>query len=236
MPTTLDLSRTPHTLPPGLPDVESVSVLPRADAFDSPEWMFEPEYDGLPARLYASGMDCELRMLREVRFDGEAELRQRVARVIGGREAILDGVIVSLDRKGKPNLRDLLQGRGFLAFAASDLLWLDGRDLRPLPLAERKARLARRCCRPTPGRSTRSLPWRSTAARCSRPRGRWTWRESWPSGRATPTDPAPPGTGSVTGRAARAPRSRWPEAVDSRRYQVESTTFSQLSRLCRNMS
>jgi bifunctional non-homologous end joining protein LigD len=141
MPTTLGLSRTDHAPYVGLPDIEPVGVLCRADPFDSPDWMFEPEYDGLPALLYASGMDCEIRMLREARFDGEAELRQRVARVIGAREAILDGVIVSLDSKGKPDLRDLLRGRGFLAFAASDLLWLDGCDLRALPLAERKARL-----------------------------------------------------------------------------------------------
>ena len=34
-----------------------------------------------------------------------------------------------------------MRGEGFLAFAAFDLLWLDGDDLRPLPLAERKRRL-----------------------------------------------------------------------------------------------
>jgi bifunctional non-homologous end joining protein LigD len=141
MPTTLGLSRPLQAPHAGLPDIEPMKVLSRADPFDSPDWMFEPEYDGLPALLYASGMDCQIRMPREVRFEGDAELRQRLARVIGAREAILDGVIVSLDSKGKPNLRDLLRGRGFLAFAASDLLWLDGRDLRALPLAERKARL-----------------------------------------------------------------------------------------------
>ena len=57
-------------------------------------------------------------------------------------EAILDGEIVSLDSKGKPVFRELLKGRGYLAFAASDLLWLDGADLRSAPLVERKRRLA----------------------------------------------------------------------------------------------
>ncbi|HET6577215.1 MAG TPA: hypothetical protein VFG66_02775 [Gemmatimonadales bacterium] len=142
MPTTFSLPLTDHASEAGLPDIEPVGLLFRADPFDGPDWMFEPEYDGVPARLYASGTGCEIRMLQETRFEGAAELRERVARVIGARQVILEGVIVSLDGKGKPNLRDLLRGRGFLAFAASDLLWLDGHDLRALPLAERKARLA----------------------------------------------------------------------------------------------
>jgi bifunctional non-homologous end joining protein LigD len=34
-----------------------------------------------------------------------------------------------------------MRGRGTLAYAAFDLLWLNGRDLRGLPLAQRKKRL-----------------------------------------------------------------------------------------------
>jgi bifunctional non-homologous end joining protein LigD len=142
MPTTLSLAHPDHAPAAGLPEVEPVDLLSRASPFDSPDWMFEPEYDGCRGLLYSSARGCEIRPLQDLRFDGCAELRERVARVIGAREAILDGVIVSLDPKGKPSLRDLLRGRGFLAFAAIDLLWLEGRDLRALPLAERKARLA----------------------------------------------------------------------------------------------
>ena len=64
-----------------------------------------------------------------------------MARVLGSREVILDGEIVSLDPKGRPVFRELLRGRGYLAFAAFDLLWLDGRDLRAAPLGERKREL-----------------------------------------------------------------------------------------------
>jgi ATP-dependent DNA ligase len=92
--------------------------------------------------LSASADGCAIRSPWITRFEGYAELCERVARVIGNREVILDGDIVSLDPRGRPVFRDLLKGRGFLAFAASDLLWLDGRDLRPLPLAERKRQLA----------------------------------------------------------------------------------------------
>jgi bifunctional non-homologous end joining protein LigD len=125
----------------GLPQIDPIALATRADAFDDPEWLFEPKYDGVRGLVYASTLGCEIRSRRDFRFDRFDELCSRVARVLGAREVILDGEIVALDRKGKPVFRDLLRGEGFLAFAAFDLLWLDGDDLRPLPLAERKRRL-----------------------------------------------------------------------------------------------
>jgi bifunctional non-homologous end joining protein LigD len=125
----------------GLPQIDPIAVATRADAFDDPEWLFEPKYDGVRGLVYASTAGCEIRSPHDLRFDRLDELCQRVARVLGAREVILDGEIVALDRKGKPVFLDLLRGEGFLAFAAFDLLWLDGDDLRPLPLAERKRRL-----------------------------------------------------------------------------------------------
>jgi bifunctional non-homologous end joining protein LigD len=129
-------------MPTKLPDVDPVSLLPWAKPFDGPDWMFEPKYDGFRALLYASTPGCEFRTSRSHRGERVTELGQRVARVLAGRQAILDGEIVALDPKGKPVFRDLLKGRGYLAFAASDLLWLEGEDLRALPLAVRKRRLA----------------------------------------------------------------------------------------------
>jgi bifunctional non-homologous end joining protein LigD len=55
---------------------------------------------------------------------------------------VLEGEVVALDRRGKPVLQNLLRGEGYLAFAAYDVLGLDGADLRGRPLRERKARLA----------------------------------------------------------------------------------------------
>jgi bifunctional non-homologous end joining protein LigD len=125
----------------GLPQIDPIALATRADAFDDPEWLFEPKYDGLRGLVYASTLGCEIRSRADSRFDRSDALCQRVARVLGAREVILDGEMVALDRKGKPVFQDLLNGEGFLAFAAFDLLWLDGDDLRPLPLAERKRRL-----------------------------------------------------------------------------------------------
>jgi bifunctional non-homologous end joining protein LigD len=58
---------------------------------------------------------------------------------------LLDGEVVALDAGGRPSFQ-LLQNRrarsGALHYYAYDLLWLDGRDMRDRPLAERKERLA----------------------------------------------------------------------------------------------
>src|SRR3954464_6728970 len=125
----------------GLPSVDPIKPESRGDPFDDPAWLFEPKYDGFRGLVYASSLGCEIRSRRDFRFDRFEELRDRVAGVLGSREVILDGEIVALDRKGKPVFRDLLNGQGFLAFAAFDILWLDGEDLRPLPLDQRKLRL-----------------------------------------------------------------------------------------------
>ena len=156
-----------------LPGIDPIVPLPRTDAFDDAAWTFEPKYDGLRGFVYGSEAGCEIRSPWDDRFEDFAELRARVARVLGAREVILDGEIVSLDPRGRPVFSDLLRGRGYLAFAAFDLLWLDGRDLRSAPARRAQAGARRPCCRRTRGRSTRSSRCRSTAGRCSRPRRRW---------------------------------------------------------------
>jgi ATP-dependent DNA ligase len=58
-------------------------------------------------------------------------------------ELKLDGEVVCLDDDGRPNFHKLLFRREWRFFFAFDLLELDGRDLRQLPLIERKMRLKR---------------------------------------------------------------------------------------------
>jgi bifunctional non-homologous end joining protein LigD len=57
------------------------------------------------------------------------------------KNAILDGELVCLDDEGKSRFNQLLRRRAEPAFYAFDLLWLNGKDLRQLPLIERKKRL-----------------------------------------------------------------------------------------------
>jgi bifunctional non-homologous end joining protein LigD len=125
----------------GLPRIDPAILTGRLDAFDDPEWMFEPKYDGVRGLVYNSPAGFEIRSRRDFVFARFGDLCERLAGILGSREAILDGEVVALNRQGKPVLRDLLRGAGYVAFAAFDLLWLDGTDLRPLPLVERKRML-----------------------------------------------------------------------------------------------
>jgi bifunctional non-homologous end joining protein LigD len=125
-----------------LPYVDPVSLVPRAEPFDDPAWVFEPKYEGYRGLIYSSDAGCEIRSRRDNRMKRFSDLWLRVAEVLRGREAILDGEIVSLNRQGRPVFRDLVRHQGFIAFAAFDLLWLDGQDLRGEPLAARKELLA----------------------------------------------------------------------------------------------
>ena len=136
-------TRSRHSTPDlrlasGLPQVQPIILSSRTDAFDDPEWLFEPKYDGFRGIVYASSLGCEIRSRRDFQFDRFGDLCNRITGVLGTREVILDGEVVALNRQGKPVFRDLLRGQGFIAFAAFDLLWLDGVDLRARPLAERK--------------------------------------------------------------------------------------------------
>jgi bifunctional non-homologous end joining protein LigD len=56
---------------------------------------------------------------------------------------VLDGEIVCLDKRGRPQFRDLLFHRGGPCFFAFDLLMSDGRDLRTEKLTDRKQELRR---------------------------------------------------------------------------------------------
>ena len=57
------------------------------------------------------------------------------------KNAVLDGEIVCLDSEGRSIFNDLLHRKGFPVFYAFDLIYLDGHDLRQLPLVERKLKL-----------------------------------------------------------------------------------------------
>jgi bifunctional non-homologous end joining protein LigD len=68
-------------------------------------------------------------------------LADQVGRLLDVDDAILDGEVIVADETGRPQFYELLRVPRSASYVAFDILWLDGTDLRSLPLAERRRRL-----------------------------------------------------------------------------------------------
>ncbi len=123
--------------------VEPIVPTARPSAFSHRAWVFEPKYDGFRGMLYLTGRDCALYSKRGNRMTRFRDLAEQAGRELSCREVVLDGEIVALDQEGRVSFWRLMRGEGTLCYAAFDLLWLNGRDLRTLPLVRRRKRLER---------------------------------------------------------------------------------------------
>jgi bifunctional non-homologous end joining protein LigD len=119
----------PSALPGRIRPERSV---PCAAPFDSPEWRFSVDWDGVRALLFATA-DGTIRLQGE-RLQDLTPLVPEVAAVahaLPERVAVLDGVLAVLDPEGRPDLTALTQrlsGGPRIApavFLATDLLHLD---------------------------------------------------------------------------------------------------------------
>jgi bifunctional non-homologous end joining protein LigD len=75
------------------------------------------------------------------RFTGFGDLWAGIEFAPKAKHAIVDGEIVCVDEHGHSQFNELLFRRGSPRFAAFDLLYLNGKDLRQLPLIEQKRAL-----------------------------------------------------------------------------------------------
>ncbi|MBV9055633.1 MAG: non-homologous end-joining DNA ligase [Candidatus Eremiobacteraeota bacterium] len=116
------------------------------EPFDDPEWLFEIKWDGY--RALCTIEDSQLALVSRngldmlVRFPELRELRSAFASL----PVVVDGEIVSLDAKGRSAFQRLQESQkkpAGLTYAAFDLLYADGADMRSKPLEERKALLER---------------------------------------------------------------------------------------------
>ncbi|MDX2152966.1 MAG: hypothetical protein SFV54_19645 [Bryobacteraceae bacterium] len=120
-----------------LPGFEFVKAAPVDRPFDSPDWFFEVKYDGIRALACCDGLRTVL--VPEGRRRAPFPLLEKsIAHALAGIAAVLDGEIVCLDRDGRPDYQALSRRRDRAHFYAFDLLYLNGEDLRMLPLWERK--------------------------------------------------------------------------------------------------
>jgi len=68
-------------------------------------------------------------------------LANQVGRLLDVDEAVIDGEVIAADETGRPQFYELLRVPRSACYVAFDILWLDGADLRSLPLDERCRRL-----------------------------------------------------------------------------------------------
>src|SRR6202140_5035763 len=108
--------------------------------FDHPDFLFELKHDGFRALAHIWHGKCELISRKRNAYKSFNELRENLAK-LKVQNAAIDGEIVCLDSEGRSIFDELLFRRGCPTFYAFDLLYLNGRDLRQLPLIERKEKL-----------------------------------------------------------------------------------------------
>ena len=124
------------------------------DAFDHDDFIFELKMDGFRALAYIDEHETRLVSRKGNVYRSFADLCAPIHIDLDCR-AVMDGEIVCLDQEGRPQFYELMRRRSPTVFYAFDVLWIDGKDVRALPL-----------CRKRPPTSARSdLSTRSADAR-----------------------------------------------------------------------
>jgi bifunctional non-homologous end joining protein LigD len=123
-----------------LPRIQPMRLTRIAKAFDDPDYVVELKHDGFRAIAYIEAGECMLVSHNLKHFKSFESLRRSLDR-LPVQNAILDGEVVCLDSNGVSQFNELMSRKGKPVFYAFDLLWLNGDDLRSLPLIERKRRL-----------------------------------------------------------------------------------------------
>ncbi len=124
-----------------LPRLNPLPLVQLPGPFDDPDFLYEVKFDGFRALAYVENGICELISRKSHTYTRFKNLCQSIATDLKADNAILDGEIVCLDDQGRSRFYDLMFHRGEPYFYAFDLLWMDGADLRDLPLVERKRKL-----------------------------------------------------------------------------------------------
>jgi bifunctional non-homologous end joining protein LigD len=142
METALDkMRRSRHIRGMTVPRVQPIIPTRRKEPFDDPEWLFDFKYDGFRAVCYLERGRCGFISRNGNVFSRFEALGDQLAAILQIDEAIIDGEVIAADEARRPQFFDLLRGAQAPAYVAFDLLWVDGADLRSLPLSERRQRL-----------------------------------------------------------------------------------------------
>jgi bifunctional non-homologous end joining protein LigD len=105
--------------------LEPMAATLTQERFTGPDWIFERKYDGI--RLLAFKQGADVRLYSRNRLPQNIPSLAQAIAALPVHDVILDGE-VTWDRAG--------------AYHVFDIMWLEGRDLTPLPLDERRALLS----------------------------------------------------------------------------------------------
>ncbi|MGY8706124.1 non-homologous end-joining DNA ligase [Bradyrhizobium sp. 18BD] len=111
--------------------------------FDDPHWVFEDKYDGFRMVSEIRGGRVALYSRNgKIISHSYVEVAQALERVKG--DAVIEGELVAIGKDGVSHfqlLQNALRREAKLLYCVIDLMFVDGEDLRRLPLLERKQRL-----------------------------------------------------------------------------------------------
>jgi bifunctional non-homologous end joining protein LigD len=136
--------------------IHPMLATPAEKPFDDPHWLFEIKWDGYRAVAFLENGSMRLVSRNQNDLTAQYPELAPMAGQVKARTAVLDGEVVALDEAGRSSFSLMQQRAGFsstgrrktrnpaipVLYYAFDLLYLDGYDLRPVALEQRKAKLA----------------------------------------------------------------------------------------------
>ena len=123
---------------------QPMPLLKRALPFDDPDWIYELKMDGFRSLAIVEHGRAQLLSRNGHPFASFSALAESISDSLPNVRAVIDGEICSLDRRGRPQFKNLMFHRGNPpCFFAFDLLWNVGKDYRRDALVDRKQELRR---------------------------------------------------------------------------------------------
>src|SRR5438874_2510818 len=107
----------------------------QAEPFDDPDWIYEIKHDGFRALAVIEQGRCRFVSRKHQPLSGFQAISEALVQEVKARTAILDGELVVADEHGRTVFASMMKrGRHDIRYFAFDLLWLNGIDLREVPL------------------------------------------------------------------------------------------------------
>jgi bifunctional non-homologous end joining protein LigD len=133
------LAKAPKSPPPA--KLQPMKATLVREPFNDAGWLYEIKWDGYRALAVTGDHQAELISRNNISFDQFHPVADALKK--WDAQAIIDGEIVVLGADGKADFSAIQNWQrrkdGQLVYHVFDILWYEGRDLRELPLTERKA-------------------------------------------------------------------------------------------------